>query len=94
MSSAAWLSSTVAALLHATGESQSELAEALGMTQGAISRKKRGSNAWSLADVDAISAHFGIPVPDLLSGPTHALEKLPLARRAALIGGSQRVFAV
>ena len=94
MTSAEMLSSTVAALLHATGESQSALAESLGMTQGAVSRKKRGANAWSLADVDGLSRHFDIPVPDLMCGPTHAVEKLPRNRRAALIGGGQRVFAV
>ena len=95
MNSVELLRSTVAALLHATGESQTELATALGMTQGAVSRKQGGEVAWKLSpDTDMLSAHFGIPVPDLLCGPTHALEKLPRNRRASVIGGTQKLFAV
>jgi hypothetical protein len=60
------------------------------MTQPAISRKLAGDTAWSLTpDTDKLSAHFGIPVPDLLCGPTHALTKLSVKRRAAVIGGTQ-----
>ncbi|MFE4496068.1 helix-turn-helix domain-containing protein [Streptomyces niveus] len=84
---------TVAALMRACGENQTILAQGLRITQGQISRKQRGQAAWSLGDIDALSAHYGVPVPDLLAGPTHAVTKLPHVRRAACIGGSQGVFA-
>ncbi|MFF4692550.1 helix-turn-helix domain-containing protein [Streptomyces sp. NPDC001307] len=73
--------SAVAALLHATGESQTDLATALGVSQAQVSRRQSGSAAWSLADCDAVAAHYGLDVLDLLAGPTRAVEALPAARR-------------
>ncbi|ALO99248.1 helix-turn-helix domain-containing protein [Streptomyces olivaceoviridis] len=73
--------SAVAALLHATGESQTALAAALGVSQAQVSRRQSGSAAWSLADCDAVAAHYGVDVLDLLAGPTRAVEALPAARR-------------
>ncbi|MEV0174261.1 helix-turn-helix transcriptional regulator [Streptomyces sp. NPDC050803] len=73
--------SAVAALMHATGESQTDLALALGVSQAQVSRRQSGSAAWSLADCDALAAHFGIDVLDLLAGPTRACESLPVRRR-------------
>ncbi|MEU5320154.1 helix-turn-helix transcriptional regulator [Streptomyces sp. NPDC021056] len=75
--------SSVAALMHATGESQAEVAVALGVSQAQVSRRQSGSAAWSLADCDALAAHFGIDVLDLLAGPTRACETLPVRRRRA-----------
>lgn len=75
--------SAVAALLHATAESQTELAAALGVSQAQVSRRQSGGAAWSLDDCDAVAAHFGIDVLDLLAGPTRAAEALPDARRRA-----------
>lgn len=71
----------VAALLHATGESQTDLAAALGVSQAQVSRRQSGSTAWSLDDCDAVAGHFGIDVLDLLAGPTRASEALPDIRR-------------
>ncbi|MFG3168961.1 helix-turn-helix domain-containing protein [Streptomyces sp. NPDC048200] len=71
----------VATLLHATGESQTDLATALGVSQAQVSRRQSGAAAWSLDDCDAVAAHFGIDVLDLLSGPTRASEALPEGRR-------------
>ncbi|CAM5358081.1 helix-turn-helix domain-containing protein [Streptomyces canarius] len=71
----------MAALLHATGESQTALAAALGVSQAQVSRRQSGSAAWSLADCDAVAAHYGVDVLDLLAGPTRAVEALPAARR-------------
>ncbi|MEU7153856.1 helix-turn-helix domain-containing protein [Streptomyces sp. NPDC045456] len=85
---------TVAALMRATGENQTLLAKGLRITQGAVSRKQRGGAAWSLADIDRLSAHYGIPVPDLLCGPSHAVDRLPHARRAAMIGGTQSILSI
>ncbi|MDJ0345527.1 helix-turn-helix transcriptional regulator [Streptomyces sp. H10-C2] len=94
MSSEQTLRVTVAALMRATGENQTSLARGLRVTQGAISRKQVGRSAWSLGDVDRLSAHYGVPVPDLLCGPTHAVEQLPHVRRAAIVGGSQQVLSI
>ncbi|MFI1722183.1 helix-turn-helix domain-containing protein [Streptomyces sp. NPDC020489] len=73
--------SSVAALMHATGESQADVAVALGVSQAQVSRRQSGSAAWSLADCDALATHFGIDVLDLLAGPTRACETLPARRR-------------
>jgi transcriptional regulator with XRE-family HTH domain len=71
----------VAALLHTAGESQTELAAALGVSQAQVSRRQSGSAAWSLTDCEAVAAHYGIDVLELLAGPTRATEALPLGRR-------------
>ncbi|WP_328883931.1 helix-turn-helix domain-containing protein [Streptomyces sp. NBC_00299] len=73
--------SAVAALLHATGESQTDLAAALGRSQAQVSRRQSGTAVWSLADCDAVAAHYGIDVLELLAGPTRAMESLPAERR-------------
>ncbi|MCD7438358.1 helix-turn-helix domain-containing protein [Streptomyces lincolnensis] len=75
--------SAVAALLYAAGESQTDLATALGVSQAQVSRRQSGSAAWSLADCDAVATHYGIDVLDLLAGPTRASESLPVDRRRA-----------
>ncbi|MER5399816.1 helix-turn-helix transcriptional regulator [Streptomyces sp. NPDC002599] len=88
--------SAVAALLYATGESQADLATALGVSQAQVSRRQSGAAAWSLADCDVVAAHYGIDVLDLLAGPTQATESLlpqrrritARARRAALQDGA------
>ena len=73
--------SAVAALLHASGESQTELAAALGVSQAQVSRRQSGTAAWSLMDCEAVAAHYGIDVLELLAGPTRATEALPATRR-------------
>ncbi|WP_413760929.1 helix-turn-helix domain-containing protein [Streptomyces sp. MMBL 11-3] len=75
--------SAVAALLHLSGESQTGLAAALGVSQAQVSRRQSGTAAWSLADCEAVAAHYGIDVLDLLSGPTRAGESLRAERRRA-----------
>ncbi|WP_371631833.1 acyltransferase [Streptomyces sp. NBC_00341] len=87
MSTEETLRVTVAAIAHRTGEQQSVLAGALGLTQGQISRRQRGIASWTLTDCDRLAAHWGMPVLDLLAGPTHALTKLPADRIAT--GGQQ-----
>ncbi|MFH8224531.1 helix-turn-helix domain-containing protein [Streptomyces sp. NPDC018057] len=81
MTSADRVRTAVAALLHATGGSQTDLAAALGVSQAQVSRRQSGSTAWSLDDCDAVAGHFGIDALDLLAGPTCASEALPDARR-------------
>ncbi|MFK0296897.1 acyltransferase [Streptomyces sp. NPDC090442] len=85
---------TVAALMRATGDNQTSLAVGLRITQGQVSRKQSGQAAWSLGDLDRLSAHYGVAVPDLLCGPTHAVERLSSHRLAAVVGGSREVIAV
>ncbi|WP_330302145.1 MULTISPECIES: helix-turn-helix transcriptional regulator [unclassified Streptomyces] len=84
MSLADRVRSAVAALMHATGESQTDLAAALGVSQGQVSRRQSGAAAWSLDDCEAVAEHFGIDVLDLMAGPTRASESLPDLRRRAL----------
>jgi predicted transcriptional regulator len=49
--------SAVAALLYATGESQTTLADVLSVTQAQVSRRQSGTAAWSLSDCEAVAAH-------------------------------------
>lgn len=81
MSLEARVRSAVAALLHASGESQTDLAAALGVSQAQVSRRQSGTAAWSLTDCDTVAAHYGIDVLELLAGPTRATEALPVERR-------------
>ncbi|MFB7747422.1 helix-turn-helix domain-containing protein [Streptomyces sp. NPDC059095] len=88
-STEAQLRLTVAALMYATAENQTDLSRGLRLSQGQVSRKQSGGSSWTLTDIDRLSAHFGIPVPDLLAGADHAVSCLPARRRAATIGGTQ-----
>ncbi|WP_406155099.1 MULTISPECIES: XRE family transcriptional regulator [Streptomyces] len=55
--------------LCSTGESQMDLAAALGVSQAQVSRRQSGTAAWNLADCDAVAAHHGMIPLDLLAGP-------------------------
>ncbi|MFE5812791.1 helix-turn-helix domain-containing protein [Streptomyces sp. NPDC056479] len=76
--------SAVAALLHASAESQTDLAAVLGVSQAQVSRRQSGAAAWSLTDCEVVAAHYGIDVLELLAGPTRATEALPASRRRPL----------
>ncbi|MEU5436041.1 helix-turn-helix transcriptional regulator [Streptomyces sp. NPDC020719] len=82
---------TVAALMQVTGESQTDVAAALGLSQTQVSRRQSGATAWSLRDCDVLAEHYGIGALDVLAGPTRACEALPVARRIATThaGGSK-----
>ncbi|MEU7191745.1 helix-turn-helix transcriptional regulator [Streptomyces sp. NPDC045369] len=75
--------------MHATGETQKDLAHGLRITQGQVSRKLTGRSLWALDDLDRLATHYGVPVPDLLCGPSHALTRLPRTRLAPVVGGTQ-----
>ncbi|MFD3550093.1 helix-turn-helix domain-containing protein [Streptomyces sp. NPDC058655] len=90
MSTEEMLQVTVTAIAHRTGEQQADLAAALGLTQSQISRRQHGKAAWTLTDCDRLAAHWGMPVLDLLAGPTHALTRLPADRIAT--GGMQTLL--
>ncbi|MFD0260196.1 hypothetical protein ACFVH7_18215 [Kitasatospora indigofera] len=65
---------TVAALRQVTEETQGQLAAGIGLTQEKVSRRQSGATVWTLDDVDALAAHWGLDVLDLLAGPTRATE--------------------
>ena len=48
----------IAALMQLTGESQADLAVALGVSQAQVSRRQSGSAAWPLDDCDRVAAHY------------------------------------
>ncbi|MFF6974426.1 MULTISPECIES: hypothetical protein [Streptomyces] len=83
MSTEATLRLTVAAIMQLTRERQTDVGAGTGLSQLQISRKQSGKTAWTLSDVDALSAHWDIPVLDLLAGPTHATAALPADRITA-----------
>lgn len=75
------LRATVAALMQVMGDSQDDLARALRVSQAQISRKQGRRSRWTLDDCDAIAKHYGISVPDLLSGTDNAMNALERKRR-------------
>ncbi|WP_308286071.1 helix-turn-helix domain-containing protein, partial [Streptomyces drozdowiczii] len=84
---------TVAALMRLTGERQADLADGLRLNQAQVSRKQGGSASWSLDDIDRLSAHYGIPVCDLLAGVDRAVRCLPARRYAPAPGAAQLTIA-
>lgn len=83
LSSGERVRAAVAALMQLAGETQADLATALGVSQAQVSRRQSGSAAWPLDDCDRVAAHYAIDVLDLLAGPTRACEGLPPTRRRA-----------
>ncbi|MFM9372832.1 helix-turn-helix domain-containing protein [Streptomyces sp. Da 82-17] len=75
------LRASVTALMQATGQTQTDVAHALGVDQTQVSRRQTGRAAWTLDDCDRLAAHFGIGVLDLLAGPEHACARLPRTTR-------------
>ncbi|MEU3564182.1 helix-turn-helix transcriptional regulator [Kitasatospora sp. NPDC006786] len=67
---------TIAAIRQRTGESQRDLAAAVGLTQDKVSRRQSGAQSWSLDEVDVLAGHWGMGPLDLLSGPTHAAQSM------------------
>ncbi|WP_329224266.1 helix-turn-helix transcriptional regulator (plasmid) [Streptomyces sp. NBC_01485] len=95
-STEAYLRVTVTALMYATGETQADLGRGLGLSQGQVSRKQGGGpkgSSWTLGDLDKLSRHYGIPVPELLRGADHAVRLLPAVRRAAVVSGIQTTIS-
>ncbi|MEV7296867.1 helix-turn-helix transcriptional regulator [Streptomyces microflavus] len=67
--------------MRLTGERQTDLAAGIRISQTRISRKQSGAATWTLDDLDRLSAHYGIPVPDLVAGVDRAIQCLPAPRR-------------
>ncbi|MFI5726799.1 XRE family transcriptional regulator [Streptomyces cyaneofuscatus] len=92
--------------MRLTGERQTDLAAGIRISQTRISRKQSGAATWTLDDLDWLSAHYGIPVPDLVAGVDRAIHARPpprtttrrraahhqpLTRRAVRLPGGRRV---
>ncbi|MEW9513768.1 helix-turn-helix domain-containing protein [Streptomyces bacillaris] len=75
--------------MRLTGEPQTDLAAGIPISQTQISRKQSGTVTWTLADIDKLSAHYGLPVGDLLSGVDRAVHCLPARRRTPAPGAAQ-----
>lgn len=73
--SAQTLRLTVPALMGVHLESQEDLGQAIGLTQGQISRKLAGKAVITLDDCDKIAEHYGISILELLSGTEIAVTK-------------------
>lgn len=71
----AQLRATVGRLMGAHGESQEVLADALGLSQGQVSRKQSGASAWNIDDLERLAVHFGITPADLLGDQVTALTR-------------------
>ncbi|WKK24142.1 acyltransferase [Streptomyces olivoreticuli] len=94
MSTEELLRLTVAALMNRTGERQQDLAVALGLNKTQLSRRQAAKSRWTLDDCDTLAAHYGMPVLDLLAGPTHAAGKLSADRLSTALGGAQTLIPV
>lgn len=67
---------SVAAILNVTGETWTELGAAVGLTTDTVSRRQKGTSAWTVADLGRLADHWRIAPSSLLTGPTEALAKL------------------
>ncbi|MGY0021211.1 helix-turn-helix transcriptional regulator [Streptomyces sp. cg35] len=74
------LRATGAMLLHETGMTQAELAEALGVSQAQIGRRRSGATPWGIDDCVLLAACFDIDVMDLLAGPSPACHAVQQAQ--------------
>jgi transcriptional regulator with XRE-family HTH domain len=61
------VSRTVRILMAAAGMSQQELAEGIGLSQPAVSRRLRNATTWDLRDLDELAALLGIDVEEILT---------------------------
>ncbi|GGZ89852.1 hypothetical protein GCM10010371_57170 [Streptomyces subrutilus] len=75
---------SIAAILNVTGETWTELGAAVGLTTDTVSRRQKGTSAWTLADLGRLADHWRIAPSSLLSGPTEALAKLDVERVKAI----------
>jgi transcriptional regulator with XRE-family HTH domain len=50
------------------GRTQANVATALGVSQPQVSQRLLGKTAWSIEDLDRLSAYFGVTVAELVGG--------------------------
>lgn len=70
----------IRALLARTRIHQQELADALGMTQGAVSKKVNGARPFTIDEMQTAAELFGVPVASLLEPPQIVPFAAPPAR--------------
>ena len=83
------LRATVTLLMRAAHDTQTTLAAALRLTQGQVSRKQAGRSEWTLRDCDRLAAHYGITVPELLSGQHAAFHAAQQGIQTRLLADSR-----
>lgn len=70
--------------LRVTGRSQQELADALGLTQPAISRRLRGTGHISQDELVAIAAFFEVPLGTFYKDMPEAVTDLLIAQKRCI----------
>ena len=55
------------ALIRAFGVSQERAGALLGLKQGSMSRKLKGLQTWSAAEVETMASYLGVEISDLYS---------------------------
>ncbi len=63
------IAASVHEVLRARGIQQRQIAPVLGLSQPAVSDRLRGRTPFTLADLDRIAEHLGVPVARLLEPP-------------------------
>ncbi|MYS33661.1 hypothetical protein K388_06003 [Streptomyces sp. KhCrAH-43] len=82
------LRGAVEALLTIAGQKQNELADGIGLSDYAVSRRQsrrpEARSPWSFDEADAIARHFGMPTLTLLAGAETACEAYASSRGATV----------
>jgi len=78
------LRASIDAVRAVTGETFTDLGEALGLSVALVGRRQRGVTPWSVAELGKLGEHWGIPPCALISSPSDALAELPSERIAEL----------
>lgn len=60
-------------MLAANDESQNDLAAALNLDSGAISRSMHGKRAWKLEEIEAMAHHFDVDISTFFVEPGELL---------------------
>jgi transcriptional regulator with XRE-family HTH domain len=71
------VAATVREVLKARGLSQQEAAPIFGHSQQALSDRMTGRTPFTLADLERLAAHLGIPVAQLLDPPASLVDETP-----------------
>lgn len=81
-------SSNIRALSARFGLTQEAVANALGITQGSISRRWNGIHPWRLDELDIVAGIFGVSVAELVAMPA-GLERVINEKAPAFAGAGR-----
>lgn len=81
MNSEEVVTTAIKAVMSVTGETQRQVAEAVGIGMTAVNNKMNRRTRWSLGELDLLSDHWMMRTIDLMQGPAHAITSLPSAPR-------------